>query len=101
MPAMQQRLAVASVLVLALLAGASAFLIQSHAFASTPKTSSQTQGTQTSQTTNSAANTNSTAGNGGSLLTNPTHNQTGYGDDGNETEHETESDYGANSTMDS
>jgi hypothetical protein len=94
---MQQRLAVASVLVLALLAGSSALLIQTHASnTSQPNGPTQTQSTHTQVTTN----TNSTSP-GGSLLTGGNPTQTGYGDDGNETEHEIETEYSTNSTLDS
>jgi cytoskeletal protein RodZ len=88
---MQQRLAVASVLVLVLLAGTSAVLIfQSHA-------SGQAQPNGTSQSTNTGATstttTSSTNSTGSSLLTNGNHTQT-YHDDGIETHHTS-----TNSTM--
>ena len=94
---MQQRLAVASVLVLALLAGASALMIQAHASSiSQPNGQNQIQSTHTQVTTS----TNSTSP-GGSLLTGGNSTQTGFGDDGNETEHEIETELGTNSTFDS
>lgn len=99
---MQQRLAVASILVLALLTGASAVLIQSHINAQSAQNSpAQTIGAHSSSTTvPSNTPTNSTSSNG-SLLTNGNHSQTNH-DDGNETEHEleTETEYPFNSTMD-
>lgn len=94
---MQQRLAVASVLVLALLAGASALMIEAHASSvSQPNGPTQTQSNHNQVITN----TNSTSP-GGSLLTGGNSTQTGFGDDGNETEHEIETEYGTNSTFDS
>ena len=89
---MQQRLAVASVLVLVLLAATSAVLIlQSHA-------SGQAQPNGASQNTNSSStnstthtSTNSTAS---SLLTNGNHTQN-YGDD-----HWTNSTHSTNTTLD-
>jgi hypothetical protein len=78
---MQQRLAVASVLVLVLLAGTSAVLIfQSHASGQAqPNGSSQSLNNSTSSTT-----TNSTNSTGSSLLMSGNHTHT-YGDDGRET----------------
>jgi hypothetical protein len=74
---MQQRLAVASVLVLVLLAGTSAVLIQSHA-SGQAQPNGASQSTHTSSTTSTTqTTTNSTAS---SLLTNGNHTQT-YGDD--------------------
>jgi hypothetical protein len=97
---MQQRLAVASVLLLVLLAGTSAVLIQSHVYGqSKPNVASQSQATHSVSTAStSTTSTNSTSP--GGLLTTGNHNQTSYGDDGNHTEHETETGLG-NSTMDS
>lgn len=90
---MQQRLAVTSILVLALLAVTSVAMIEAHAIGqSQPNAASQTVSTHNSSTTTST--------NGGSLLTSGNHNQTAYGDDGNETEHEIETELD-NSTMDS
>ncbi len=96
---MQQKLAVASVLVLVVLAGASAILIQEHAYGqSQPNTAQQSQSNHSTPSNfPSASNTNST---GGSLLTSNVHNSTGF-DDGNETEHETETEFATtNSTLD-
>jgi hypothetical protein len=75
---MQQRLAVASVLVLVLLAGTSAVLIlQSHA-SGQAQPNGASQSTQTSSATSTThTSTNSTAN---SLLANGNHTQT-YGDD--------------------
>ncbi|MDA4125584.1 MAG: hypothetical protein OK452_00055 [Thaumarchaeota archaeon] len=89
---MQQRLAVASVLVLVLLAGTSAVLIfQSHA-SGQAQPSGASQSTQTASTSSTTqTSTNSTAG---SLLTSGNHTQT-YRDDGSERHHTT-----TNSTMD-
>ncbi len=102
---MQQRLAVASVLVLALLAGASAVLIVHNAYgqnanAQTPPQSRHDSSSASSTSSTSTANTNSTS-TGGSLLTTG-NNSTFGGDDGNETEHEieTETTTGINSTLD-
>jgi hypothetical protein len=95
---MQQRLAVASVLVLVLLAGTSAVLIQSHATGQA-QPNGATQSTQTSSTTSGThTSTNSTAG---SLLTNGNHNQTS--DDDQYQTHMTYSNYTThttNTTMD-
>ena len=85
---MQQRLAIASVFVLVLLAGASAFLIETHALTpnqSAPSGTSQptVQQTQANSTTISTTMSNSTTTStgSGSLLTNSTQTHTG-GDDG-------------------
>ncbi len=95
---MQQRLAVASVLVLALLAGASAILIQTHAYGqSSPNAPSQPQNNHMSATN---AGTNSTSSNPGSLLASGNHTSTGSGDDGNESELETETQTGNSTTYD-
>jgi hypothetical protein len=81
---MQQKLAVASVLLLAMLAGASAFLIEAHAWA--PSQTHNSAPSQTGQSTSTAASTNSTStSQGGSLLTNSTQPYHGSGNDGNET----------------
>lgn len=96
MHGMQQRLAVASVLVLVLLAGASAVLIQSHVYGQSQPTSSAQSQTAQNSSTGTTSSTSTT--NGGSLLTTATH-QSGHSDDGNESEIETELD--TNSTMDS
>ncbi len=94
---MQQRLAVASVLVLALLAGASAILIQTHAYGqSSPNAPSQPQNNHVSATN---AGTNSTSSNPGSLLASGNHTLTS-GDDGIETELETETQSGNSTTYD-
>ena len=76
---MQQRLAVASVLVLVLLAGTSAVLIfQSHATGQAQPNGAP-QSTQTASTSSTThISTNSTAG---SLLTSGNHTRS-YGDDG-------------------
>ena len=103
---MQQRLAVASILVLVVMAGASAVLIAHNAYGqNSPKASTQTQSSHNapignSATTASGSTTNST---GGSLLTTGNQNMTGS-DDGGETGHETETETGTgaaiNSTVD-
>ncbi len=81
---MQQKLAVASVLLLALLAGASVALIQTHAFSQyRPSGASQASAAQSGGT--QGTNSTSGAGSGGSLLVSG-HPASGGGDDGNETE---------------
>ncbi len=99
MHGMQQRLAVASVLVLVLLASASAVLIAHNSYGQNAQAQAPPQSNHdSSSTTTSAGSTTSVPG--GSLLTTGSHNMTGYSDDGNETEHEIETEYN-NSTMDS
>jgi hypothetical protein len=96
---MQQRLAVASVLVLALLAGASAYMIVAHASGQTAtNTSAQSKANHDSSNTMTSGTNSTNASNGGSLLTNGTHNMSGS-DDGAETEQETETG-GTTSTTD-
>ncbi len=98
---MQQRLAVASVFVLVLLAGISAVLIIHNAYGqNAPNASTQTINHDSPSITSTSNSTNSTSSNGGSLLTTGTHNSTAFGDDGNETEHETEIESTTNSTLD-
>ena len=85
---MQQRLAVASVLVLALLAAASAALIQMHAYGhAAPSSTTQPP---TNHVASSDTPTNSTNTSSGSLLTTGSQVANGIGDDGNETEHAVE-----------
>ena len=98
---MQQRLAVASVLVLVLLAGMSAVLVVHNAYSqNTPKASTQNQTSHDTSTSTSTSTNSTTTSNGGSLLTTGNQNNTAYGDDGNETEHETETETSINSTLD-
>lgn len=96
MQSMQQRLAVASILVLVLMAGASAVLIVHNAYGQNPPNASSQSQNSHDQSTNSGSTTTSS---GGSLLTNASHNNS-YSDDGNETEHEIENETGINSTLD-
>jgi hypothetical protein len=101
MQGMQQRLAVASVLVLVMLAGTSALLIQHNAYGQNqPKASSLSTTHESSSTTTTTTTTNSTSiSTGGSLLATGNHNQTGYGDD-HETSTETQTQSGTTSTLD-
>ncbi|HEV2138407.1 MAG TPA: hypothetical protein VGR53_06165 [Nitrososphaerales archaeon] len=92
---MQQRLAVASVLVLVLLAGTSAVLIlQPHA-SGQAQPNGASQSTHNTSTSSTTPDSNST---GGSLLTNGNHPQTYSDDDGSETEHELETEQTTTST---